>query len=64
MATAAYNPPSSITTPVAVEIPPPPGFYGLGSRVEHVLAPREDRLSLIVAEALDLPEVSVVRGDS
>ena len=39
----------------AVQIPPPLGFYGLGARVEHVLAPREGRLSVLVAEALQLP---------
>ncbi|GAB4822393.1 hypothetical protein N2152v2_009439 [Parachlorella kessleri] len=50
------KPPCNVTTPAAVQIPPPADFYGLGARVEHVLASREDRLSLIIAEALQLPQ--------
>jgi hypothetical protein len=56
------NPPSNITTPAAVEIPAPPNFYGLGARVEHVLASREGHLSSIVEEALQLPQVTAVAG--
>ncbi|KAL4428656.1 hypothetical protein ABPG77_009762 [Micractinium sp. CCAP 211/92] len=37
-------------------IPPEPGFQYLGSRVEHVLAPRDGLLSELVTEALDLPQ--------
>jgi hypothetical protein len=56
--TSVSNPPCTTTTPAAVQIPPDPGFCGLGARVEHVLARREDRLSSIVAEALQLPQVT------
>ena len=56
------SPPCATTTPLAVQIPPPKDFYGLGARVEHVLAPREGRLSVLVAEALQLPQVCTGRA--
>lgn len=38
-------------------IPPAPNFLGLGSWVEHLTAPRDDWVSAILRERLDLPEV-------
>lgn len=53
------HPPNKDTSPVAVAIPPAPNFYGLGARVEHVLASREDVISSLVVEALGLSKVTV-----
>lgn len=40
----------------ALAIPPAPGYRTLGARVEHVLAPRDGRLSELVTESLQLPQ--------
>lgn len=42
---------------VCLAIPPSPNFFGLGSWVEHLTAPRDDFVSNILKECLDLPEV-------
>lgn len=42
--------------------PLPPGYRNPGPRVEHLLAPREDFVSTLVAEGLQLPQVWCAAG--
>lgn len=59
MATSAPAASGSITPDLllALAIPPVPGYEFEGARVEHMLAPREGRLSELITEGMALPKV-------
>jgi hypothetical protein len=43
---------------LAMSIPPPKDFMGLGSWVEHIAAPRKDSVAKLIEEMLGYPQVS------
>jgi hypothetical protein len=54
--------PTGDVVDAALSVPPPADYTLLGAWVEHIAAPREDLASLIVAEALKLPQVGGTAG--